>query len=51
MAIFAAEHQDVREQLEEFFRLLKRAQNVFPANPAPPPTVTSGVVHDGKWLA
>lgn len=50
MATFAGEHADVQAQLDEFFGLLQRAREIFPDNPLPPPTVTSGVVHDGRWL-
>jgi hypothetical protein len=41
---------ELQEQLDEFFHLLGRAQNLFPTNPVPPPTVNSGVVHNGQWI-
>jgi hypothetical protein len=41
---------ELQEQLDEFYHLLGRAQELFPSNPAPPPTVISGVVRDGRWV-
>lgn len=49
MAILHALDEDLQDDLDEFYELLARAKQVMPM-PAPPPTVTSGVVRDGKWV-
>lgn len=40
----------IEDQLDEFYELLRRARQLFPAGMTPPPAVATGVVEDGRWV-